>query len=265
MSRSFRRDLTGQRFGRLTVLEFVPTAGKHSFWKCKCDCGNVKNIRSDVLLEGKTISCGCEKKKQDRINLVKNHSHKQSGKRIYYEWQGMKGRCYNSNNERYDSYGGRGIKMCDEWKNDFQAFYDWAMLNGYADDLSIDRIDNSGDYEPSNCRWTDNFTQSRNRRSNIIVDYNGEKMCLTDAAALARLTRSVVDARYHRGDRGNRLFRNPGEDRKNVKYLVEYSGEIIPLTRAAKLSGIPKTTLFRRYHRGDRGERLFRPTTNKNI
>lgn len=251
-------DLTGKRFGKLTVLRAMPKTQRRTFYECQCDCGNIKVVRSDSLTSGRTISCGCEKKKQDRINLTKHHSHKQSGTRIYQEWQGMKARCYNINNKRYSRYGGRGISVCDEWREDFQAFYDWAMSNGYDDKLTIDRIDNNGNYKPSNCRWVDIKIQNRNRSSNIIVEYNRKKMCLTDAAQLANLPVKTLMSRNKRGDRGEYLFRPLEVEGKNAKHWVEYNGENIPLSRASKLSGIPRTTLFRRYNKGLRGANLFK-------
>ncbi len=207
MSKSFKKDLTGQRFGRLTVIEFVPTDKKSSYWKCKCDCGSLTTVRADALLESKTLSCGCIKKEQGRKNLTKHHSHLQSGKRIYHEWQNIKARCLNTNNKSYYRYGGRGITICDEWKDDFQAFYDWAMSHGYKDDLTIDRIDNNKGYNPENCRWVDLMAQNRNRRSNVMVEYNGQKICLTDAAKLSGIAPKTALRRYKAGDRGDRLFR----------------------------------------------------------
>lgn len=233
-------DLTGLKFGKLTVLKVAPKTQRKTFYECVCDCGNKKVVRGDALTSGKTISCGCEKKKQDRINLIKHHSHKQSGTRIYYIWQGIKSRCYNPNNKRYLRYGGRGITICDEWRDNFQAFYDWAISNGYDDNLTIDRINNDGNYEPSNCQWVDTRTQNRNRSSNVIVEYK------------------ALMTRYARGDRNKHLFRPIEIEGKNTKYWVEYDGQKVSLSRASKLSGIPKTTLFRRYNKGLRGSKLFK-------
>lgn len=155
-------------------------------------------------------------------------------------------------------YGGRGITICDEWRDNFQAFYDWAISNGYDDNLTIDRINNDGNYEPSNCQWVDTRTQNRNRSSNVIVEYNEEKMCLTDAAQLANLPVKALMTRYARGDRNKHLFRPIEIEGKNTKYWVEYDGQKVSLSRASKLSGIPKTTLFRRYNKGLRGSKLFK-------
>ena len=209
MSKSFKNDLTGQRFGRLTVLEFVPRTCKGSYWKCKCDCGAERVIGASGLISGQTKSCGCLKVEAAKIiqsKFIKKHGKR--GTRLYNIWFKIKQRCFNKNNPAFNDYGGRGIGVCEEWKNDFQSFYNWAMENGYNEGLSIDRIDNDGNYEPSNCRWTDNKTQCRNRRSNVIVEYKGKKMCLTEAAELSGISINTIYRRYyHKGDRGERLFR----------------------------------------------------------
>ena len=142
-------DLTGQRFGNLTVAERVGTDKTvNVFWVCKCDCGNTTlPITASALKSGFVEDCGhCLK------NQMKKHYTKitTENPRIYNIWCAMKVRCYNRKDEHFKNYGGRGIKICDEWLNDFQAFYDWSMNNGYADNLTIDRIDTNGNYEPSN-------------------------------------------------------------------------------------------------------------------
>lgn len=253
-----RNNLTGKRFGRLTVIKLMPKNKRKTYYECLCDCGNTKIVRSDSLTSGSVQSCGCLKKEQDRVNLIKNHSHKMSGTRIYSEWLGIKARCYNKNNERYCNYGGRGITVCDEWINDFQSFYDWSLNNGYADNLTIDRIDNNGNYEPLNCRWTDTYTQNRNRRSNVIVTYKGQRMCLKDAAEVSGIPYGTLSTRYHRGWSDEQLFKKYVPNAKRNSIIVELYGEQMTLTKAAKILGISKTTLFRRYKKGLRGDDLFK-------
>ena len=171
-------NLTGQKFGRLTVLNELHNYHKKGvYWLCKCECGNLTEVKGTCLTHGHTKSCGCLNRD---ITRNRNTIHGAHGSRLYTIWQAMKDRCYNVNFKRYKDYGGRGVAVCDEWKNDFKAFHDWAKNNGYADNLSIDRIDVNGNYEPNNCRFITLKQQNRNRRSNINVNINGVTKCLTE-------------------------------------------------------------------------------------
>lgn len=147
-------EMKGLRFGRLVVIMQVGNSSKNTMWLCRCDCGNTVTVNGNSLRRGATVSCGCRRKTQ----LI---THGLSNTRLNSIWRGMKQRCVNPNKQHYERYGGRGITVCEEWNEDFQTFYDWAMANGYSDDLTIDRIDNDGDYEPSNCQW---ITQAENTR-----------------------------------------------------------------------------------------------------
>ena len=192
------RDLTGNKYGLLTVVGLSDTNTRKTYWVCQCDCGNMKTVRSDSLLCGAIKSCGCLKKAQDSVNLTKNHSHKMSGTRIYLEWQGMKGRCYNPHDPRYDRWGGRGISVCDEWRDSFESFYEWAMAHGYSDELTIDRIDNDGNYTPDNCRWASQKQQSRNRSTNINITIGNSTRTLTEWCEIFQVDYKNVLSRYHR-------------------------------------------------------------------
>lgn len=173
-------DLTGQRFSKLIVIK---QAGKDKFsavrWLCKCDCGNFCTVLSGNLRRKMQKSCGCLRHRHP-WNYTHGQSHK--GNRLYRIWTDTKTRCSNKNRKCYPDYGGRGITVCTEWNSSFKAFRDWAMSGGYAEDLSIDRIDNNGNYEPGNCRWVSLQKQSNNRRSNRIVLVNGKQMTAAEAA-----------------------------------------------------------------------------------
>lgn len=150
-------DLIGKRFGRLTVVSREPNnKWKETMWRCECDCGGETITSGKHLRSGHTTSCGC--KRQQRITkhgLCKN--------RLYRIHNNMMQRCYNKNNKDYNRYGGRGIKICNEWKTNFISFYNWSMKNGYKTDLTLDRKNNDGNYEPSNCRWVTMKEQALNR------------------------------------------------------------------------------------------------------
>lgn len=160
------KDLTGQRFGRLVVVERAGSdRQKRATWKCQCDCGRETVATSSYLLNGDIRSCGCAK--SERM-IERNTKHGKAQTRLYGVWANMIQRCTDPNHQHYHRYGGRGITVCDEWRYNFQAFYEWAMANGYDENAAhgqctIDRIDNDKGYSPDNCRWVDMKTQRHNR------------------------------------------------------------------------------------------------------
>lgn len=204
-------DLTNMRFGRLTV-KYKVLKKERIYWYCECDCGGSKTIRSDALVNSWTKSCGC-------INNEKKHN--MTNPRIYDIWIGIKSRCINENNQAYCKYGGRGITICEEWLNDFMSFYNWSMENGYNDSLSIDRIDNDGNYEPDNCRWATSKEQCNNRSSNHLIEINGITKTVAQWSDLSGVNYNTIIIRYNNGLRGEELLSLPrvAKYKSGVKYV----------------------------------------------
>lgn len=203
------RNLTGQRFGRLTVIERdCGVIGANAYWICKCDCGGYSVVRGSHLTSGRTKSCGClEKENLKRIGKASKHGKRKE--RIYSTWCKMKERCCTETSSSYSNYGGRGISVCGEWKNNFQTFYDWAMANGYSDDLTIDRIDVNGNYEPSNCRWVTHKEQANNTRKNRFITHNGETHTLAEWADASGLKYDTFYRRLKEGWSMDEIINTP--------------------------------------------------------
>lgn len=176
------KELIGKKFGKLTVVDmnarqlYYPNGTKNGLfieYVCQCECGNLVSVKRCRLLDGKTKSCGCLRKK---ITAERKTTHGLCHTRLNAIWHKMKSRCYSKTSDKYKHYGARGIKICEDWLKDFKSFYDWSLSNGYKDDLTIDRIDVNGDYCPQNCRWITQTQQTKN--TTRTINYKGK--CLAD-------------------------------------------------------------------------------------
>lgn len=185
-------DLSGQRFGKLTVISFNKKENGHYYWNCVCDCGKECIKDGGKLRRNETKSCGC-------LRVEKNSKHHNYKTRLYRIYNGMKYRCNLETDTGYKWYGSRGIKVCEEWMKDYQSFKNWALNNGYADDLTIDRIDNNGDYEPLNCRWVSVDEQQQNTRRTMKIEYQGLVYSMRKLAKKFNINHNTLYGRLKRG------------------------------------------------------------------
>lgn len=206
MSRN-RLDLTGRKFGRLTVIEYSHTAKKTPYWRCICECGNEKIAKRQLLTDGKTTSCGC---KFTEIMIARNQTHGMSHTNEYRIWQAMKERCYCPRNVHYSRYGGRGIQVCSGWRNDFESFLR-DMGARPSKRHSIDRVDNDKGYScghceeclrndwSANCQWRNDVEQANNRHNNIKVTYDNRQMTLLELSSETGIPYSTLHGRHRLG------------------------------------------------------------------
>ena len=193
-------DLTGKQFGRWTVISYIPgTKIKPSKWLCRCSCGKEAKVPSDRLRSGRSQSCGCLHYETVSKVLTK---HGCTNERLYKLWTSMRNRCGNKNEKCYHNYGGRGIKICEEW-NDYSNFRDWAVNNGYDENAdfgkcTIDRIDVNGDYSPNNCRFISLKQQENNRTNNRLLTFNGETKTMAEWAKETGINYGTISTRINR-------------------------------------------------------------------
>lgn len=190
--------MTGKRFGRLTVIREGGRKSGEVAWECLCDCGNIVTVAGYDLRSGNTKSCGCYV--HDR-SVEANTKHGAFGTLLYRTYSNMKNRCYNPKYCLFQHYGGKGIRVCDEWlgEHGFERFRDWAMSNGYKEGLSIDRINNAADYSPDNCRWADMVAQQNNRTNNRLITANGETRTMADWSRSSGISYATIQGRLSRG------------------------------------------------------------------
>ena len=211
-----RKDLTGQRFGRLMVIRATDQRyrcgkGSQIIYECLCDCGNTFFARTGQLTRKDSRqkrSCGC------LAAEFFGYKHGGSKMALYSNWNHMKNRCCNPNADNYANYGGRGITVCDEWKNSFAAFRDWALSNGYQEGLSIERIDVNGNYCPENCRWETMKAQQRNRTNTRLIEYNGETHSVAEWAEITGISSKTLFSRIALGWTPDKILTEPVRKKK---------------------------------------------------
>lgn len=199
-------DLIGKKFNRLLVVKKAGRKNYKVMWECVCDCGNTTFVNTFYLINNKIRSCGCLHREQ---LIERNTTHNQRHTKLYETWKRMRDRCNRPNATQYKDYGGRGIKVCDEWDKNFQSFYNWAYQNGYNEDLTIDRIDNNKGYSPDNCRWATYKEQMRNKRTNHIITYKNQSKCISEWCEELNLSYSAVFGRLRRGWSIEKTFETP--------------------------------------------------------
>ena len=194
-------NLIGKKFNRLTVVRQTDKRDSNGniIWLCVCDCGNMVEQRGGSLTSGHAKSCGCWHRERSSV-FAKKHlrTHGLRKHRLYTIWEHMKQRCYNVNNKSYKDYGARGITVCNEWRCDFLSFFNWAIDNGYRENLTIDRINNNGNYEPSNCRWATNIVQNRNKRHLHMITYNHKTQTLVEWSEVVGIKYNTLERRINK-------------------------------------------------------------------
>lgn len=207
------KDLTEKKFGYWTVLRKEENGKNGAYWRCRCICGKENVIKGTALMSGQTLSCGCYNREKSHENAI----HGMSRTRMYRIYQGMKERCYNPKNCKYHLYGGKGIRICDEWLGEkgFINFSRWAYENGYNETLTIDRYPNKdGNYEPSNCRWATALEQANNINTNLLITWHNETHTISEWSRMMGINKSTLHYRFVNGWGEERLFSPPQNKRR---------------------------------------------------
>lgn len=244
------RDLSGMTFGRLTAIEptnYRVKSVSSVWWRCRCECGNEPLVAAGKLTQGRTRSCGCLLR-----DTITKHGASRDGAitRTYRIWCAMKNRCSNTSNRKYARYGGRGIHVCERWQS-FTNFF--ADMGECPDHLSLERIDNSGDYSPDNCRWATQAEQTRNMSRNRLLTLNGETLCVADWAIKTGLRRSVIQGRINRGWPVERMLTEPPygtrHNNKQTRFIT-HDGVTQSLAEWAHITGLSSSTILARLRLG---------------
>ena len=225
---ALERDLVGEIFGRLEVIEKAPDrfdqrGYRRNYWVCQCECGNIVERRDDGLTSGQSKSCGCLRREQMSSKMKEimtgRIKYGDSRERIHNIWYLMKYRCEDISSPAYERYGGRGIFICPEWSDGIDGYFcfkEWALANGYRESLSLDRIDNDGPYSPENCRWSDGYTQANNKRSNILYEINGITKTLAEWAREYDINYKALHRRLRLGWEIERALSTPLRKSQNI-------------------------------------------------
>lgn len=203
------QDLSGNVYGELTVIKRTESKDNKNrpYFLCKCNCGKEVSVRSDYLKNGGKTDCGhVNRQRLIESNKIHNSTHGLSGTRLFRIWSNMLFRCSNEKSPNYDNYGGRGIAVCNAWKNSVHEFISWANENGYEETLTLERIDVNGNYEPSNCTWITFKEQGFNKRNNRLVEINGVAKTMPEWAEESGINESTLRYRYTHGWRGEKLL-----------------------------------------------------------
>lgn len=238
----------GTRYGKLTVVDTGRTVNKVKMSLCQCDCGTFTVVSNAHLISGHTTNCGCshfEENEEKKKQRESNYRHP-----IYQAWRSMRERCYSPNAQQYHNYGARGIIVCEAWRKSFKAFQQWALNNGWKKGFSLDRVNNDGNYEPTNCRWTDNVTQGRNRRTNVLLTYKGETKTVADWAEVTGLYYTTILERIRKGwspedviEKPKRAYNRGGhrDHRQYAKFTLFVNPLILSTGQQKKMNFVTKT------------------------
>lgn len=258
----------GKKINNWKILSY---SGKDKFgqdkYLCECSCGKKQDKNVYELLRGKSKSCRSCSYKDRKIGYFSIRNNKEFA-RLYVIFSNMKNRCYNKRNPKYKTYGGKGIYICDEWLGEkgFLKFFEWSLKNGYKDNLSIDRIDYTREYSPKNCRWTTQFEQQNNKSTNIILEYNGEKITLKKFCLKYNLNEKVIRQRYNRYEvrDPNILILKKMPTKRKRKYFATINGETKHINEWCDILGINKSTVANRIkaHKYTPEDAILKPLKN---